>query len=170
EGRYPKGRINGRLQYGHIFGRTFEDVENKLNGLSVYPLESADIETTATFETMATEWLQAQKPQLKASSVAKYTNILQSYLVPQYGKEMLCSISHSDVMLYSRELLVSGGVKSNGLAPKTVNSIISVMKSIFEYAEREKSLPRRSLLRARSRQTRRLSERGASNCFSRRKT
>ena len=43
-------------------------------------------------------------------------------------------------MLYSRELLTSGGVKSNGLAPKTVNSNISVMKGIFEYAEREKCL------------------------------
>lgn len=77
------------------------------------------------------EWLVAQKPQLKASSVAKYTNILTSYLIPRYGKMSVDSIARKGVVGRSRELLVAGGVKSNGLSPKTVNSIPSVMKNIL---------------------------------------
>ena len=50
------------------------------------------------------------------------------------------SIARIEVVGHSRELLVTGGVKSNGLSPKTVNSILSVMKNIFAYAEREKFL------------------------------
>lgn len=138
EGRYQKGRMNGRIQYGYVFGKTYEDVENRLNE-AIHPCILDEMDTT-TFKSLSTEWLHTLKPQLKASSIAKYTNILKSYLDPHYGGKSICSITRGDVMLYSRELLTSGGIKSIGLAPKTVNSIISVMKNIFEYAEREKSL------------------------------
>lgn len=138
EGRYPKSRLNGKIQYGYVFGRTYEDVESRLNEV-LRSLTSAETDA-ATFEGISSEWLLSLKPQIKASSVAKYTNILKSYLNPHFGDESICVIARGDVMLYSRELLTSGGVKSNGLAPKTVNSIISVMKGIFEYAEREKYL------------------------------
>lgn len=138
EGRYPKGRMNGRIQYGYVFGKTYEDVENKMNeAVHSFTLDKTD---TTAFKNLSAEWLHTLKPQLKASSVAKYTNILKSYLNPHFGDEPVCAITRGDVMLYSRELLTSGGVKSSGLAPKTVNSIISVMKSIFEYAERDKDL------------------------------
>jgi integrase len=50
------------------------------------------------------------------------------------------SISRNDVMLFSRELLVSGGIQGKGLAPKTVNSTLSVMKNVFDYIRKEKGL------------------------------
>lgn len=93
---------------------------------------------TDTFGNVSAEWLDIQKPQLKASSIAKYTNILKLYLIPRYGARQMQAISRSDIMLLSRELLTVGGAKSGGLAPKTVNSILSVTKSIFEYAARER--------------------------------
>ena len=43
-------------------------------------------------------------------------------------------------MAFGRELLTVGGTKATGLSPKTVNSSLSVMKNIFEYARREKNL------------------------------
>lgn len=38
-------------------------------------------------------------------------------------------------------VLKTGGAKGNGLAPKTVNSILSLLRNILEYAAREKDLP-----------------------------
>lgn len=140
EGRYIKGRSSeGRIQYGYVFGKTFEDVEN---GLSRMPIHASDSVNTAsiTFSELSIEWLNVQKPELKASSIAKYSNILELYLVPEYGQKQIQVISRSDVIFYSRTLLSVGGKKSQGLAPKTVNSIISVMKNILEYASREKSI------------------------------
>lgn len=93
-----------------------------------------------SFDNLSKEWLLLNSPQLKASSVAKYTNMLNSYLIPRFGAKQVSSISRNDIVLFSRELLVSGGMKANGLAPKTVNSIISLMKNILEYAEREKGI------------------------------
>ena len=43
-------------------------------------------------------------------------------------------------MAFSRELLTTGGANAAGLSPKTVNSSLSVMKNIFEYAQRERTL------------------------------
>ena len=137
EGRYSKGKTNGKTQYGYIFGKTFEEVETRISEIASPALELS-ITSKTSFESISEEWLEAQKPQLKASSVAKYTNILASYLIPRFGKKPVVTITRGEVMMFSRELLVTGGVKSNGLSPKTVNSILSVMKSIFVYADREK--------------------------------
>ena len=138
EGRYSKGKTNGKTQYGYIFGKTFEEVETRISEIASPALELS-ITSKTSFESISEEWLEAQKPQLKASSVAKYTNILASYLIPRFGKKPVVTITRGEVMMFSRELLVTGGVKSNGLSPKTVNSILSVMKSIFVYADREKA-------------------------------
>lgn len=91
-----------------------------------------------TFEEFSTDWLAIQKPQLKPSSIAKYENIMELYLLPGFGKRKMRTISRKEVVVFSRELLISGGTKSKGLEPKTVNSILSVMKNIFGYAAQEK--------------------------------
>ena len=46
----------------------------------------------------------------------------------------------ADVSAYRIELLTSGGLKSKGLSPKTVTNILSVLKNIFIFANREKFL------------------------------
>lgn len=92
------------------------------------------------FLDISNEWLCSLRPQLKASSVAKYINILESYLFPEYGTRRIHTISRREITVFCGELLTSGGSKSQGLAPKTVNGIISVIKSIFEYSEIEKCI------------------------------
>lgn len=142
EGRYIKGHIEGKIQYGYVFGGTREEAESKLNAMvlsnqnETMPVSLAG----STFSAISTEWINALMPQLKAASIAKYMNILNLYLVPKYGECQIHAISRSDVTAYSRLLLVSGGRRQKGLSPKTVNSIISVMKNVFDYAEREKNL------------------------------
>jgi hypothetical protein len=66
--------------------------------------------------------------------------MLDLYLIPRFGEQMVVNVSRSDVVLMSRELLLSGGAKHQGLAPKTVNSVLSLMKNIMEYGSREKGI------------------------------
>lgn len=94
-------------------------------------------EWNITFQMMANEWLLLQKPQLKPSSFVKYSNILNKYLLPRYGAICVQEIARSDFLTFSRSLLENHEGCRDGLAPKTVNCIISVMKSIMEYAYRE---------------------------------
>lgn len=136
EGRFIKDRIDGKIKYGYVFGKTREEVENRLSDLKNQNKESIN----PVFSHISSEWIQVQKPQLKESSISKYENILNSYLIPSYGNRIIEEITRSEVTSYSLELLSNGGIKRSGLAPKTVNSILSVLKNIFKYAEREMNL------------------------------
>jgi len=136
EGRYQKDKINGKTKYGYVFGKTYEEAEQKLDAVKA-ELKEPTVLSSCSFESVSLEWLTTQKPQLKTSSYAKYTNLLNSYLIPSFGAIPIQSITRNEAMKYSRELLASGGIFRQGLAPKTVNSIVSVLKNVLEYASRE---------------------------------
>ena len=140
EGRYPKSRKDGKIQYGYVFGRSYEEAAQKLDE-AFQQLNDVKPCASESFESVSEEWLQVLAPELKASSIAKYSNTMHSYLTPKFGTQGICDISRSDVLLFSKDLLTSGGIKGKGLAPKTVNSTLSVLKNIFEYARREKNFP-----------------------------
>ena len=87
---------------------------------------------THGFESLAGEWLEMQKTHLKPSSIAKYSNILKNHLFPYFGVRDITSITRKDIRDFVKN--------SRHLSPKTVNSMISVLKCIFKYVEREKNL------------------------------
>ena len=91
-----------------------------------------------TFGEISCDWLRFLKPQLKQASIAKYVNILNLYVLPRFQDCMVDKISRSDVSSLISELLLSGGQKNTGLSPRTVSSVFSVLKNIFDYASREK--------------------------------
>lgn len=138
EGRYPKGHKDGKIQYGYVFGKSYEETVRKLEE-ALQKINDDKPCVSESFESLSKEWLQVQSPELKPSSIAKYSNTMHSYLAPKFGAQDICDISRNDVILFSKYLLASGGIKGNGLAPKTVNSTLSVLKNIFEYVRREKN-------------------------------
>lgn len=140
EGRFVKDRIAGKTHYGYVFGKTYEEAERKLNDAS-----SENIATIhnhkGSFAELAGEWILLRTPQLKTSSIAKYTNLLDLYLLPIFGEQQIRAITRFDIIQLSHNLLMTGGAKGNGLAPKTVNSILSLLRNILEFAAREKGIP-----------------------------
>lgn len=122
-----------------MFGKSYEETEQKLEAASA-EISARILEKEGTFAELSNEWLQLKVPQLKASSIAKYTNLLDLYLLPAFEDKSVSEISRTDIIQWSSELLTSGGAKAKGLAPKTVNSILSLMTNILEYAAREKSI------------------------------
>lgn len=136
EGRYIKEKIDGRTKYGSVFGKTYEETEKKLMAV-LLSSPCSGLATELSFEKVSEEWLKVKKPELKLSSYSKYSNLLHSYLLPFFGKSAIQSISRAEVLRFSRYMLTAGGIKKSGLTPKTVNSIISVLKSILEYASME---------------------------------
>lgn len=147
EGRYIKGHINKKIKYGYVYARTYKEVKEKLCKISgIIPdketavLPVLKLQPHATFETVALSWLNSLKPQLKESSIVKYTNVLTVHLIPCFGGCNIESVTRDDIIGFSNKLLFSGGKKGNGLSPKTVNSIISVLKGIFVYASQHEKL------------------------------
>ncbi len=139
EGRYVKSRKEGKIQYGYVFAKTYEEVEQKLI-LKRNLLNEGTFNKPDQFKKISFEWLNSKTPQLKASSIVKYRNILNTYLIPEFGEMCITEITRNSVSEYSRNLLTSGGTQAKGLSPKTVNCILSVIKNIFEHASREYGL------------------------------
>lgn len=140
EGRYIKDHKDGKARYGYVFGKSYEEAERKLDDIVRPASGFAGNKETGLFSSVSEDWLENLKPQLKPASIARYSNILTSYLMPEYGSRHLEKITRDDVSSLSRKLLMEGGMKKAGLAPKTVNSILSVMKNIFDYASSEKGM------------------------------
>ncbi len=146
EGRYIKDRVNGKAKYGYVFAHSYKEVKELLSkaksNVAVIPvsIDRSSNLTVYSFSDISHEWIELNRSQWKNSSLTKYINILNNYLLPRFGQCNMLDISREEVASYISELLVKGGYCGTGLAPKTVNSIISVMKNIFEYASVNKNL------------------------------
>ncbi len=141
EGRYIKGRTDGKVKYGYVYAKTYREIKEKLNTVldtlievnnTAAPIISS--QSVTNFEIVALSWLESSKPQLKESSIVKYRNVLDTYLIPAFDQRSIEKITREEVLDYSNKLLLSGGRKNKGLSPKTVTSIMSVLKNVFEYA------------------------------------
>lgn len=145
EGRYIKEHVNGKIKYGYVFARTYKEVKDRLATAGreyTKTVKENDfnqvIEASENFSVIAKEWLASHEPQWKQSSIVKYTNILNSYLFPAFANKNISEITRDDMVSFSSKMLIHGGLNEKGLSPRTVTSIISVMKNIFNYAVRIK--------------------------------
>ena len=145
EGRYIRERIDGKAKYGYVFAHSYKDVKIKLtdakarlaSNTSAVPVIASEL-LICSFSRASDEWIQANKSQWKESSTAKYMNILNNHLLPEFGQINITNIARADIQAYISKLLTNSGRNNAGLAPNTVNSIISVMKNIFEFTAETK--------------------------------
>ena len=89
----------------------------------------------ASFADWARQWLASPETELKDSSRVRYTNILNSYLLPTFGGLPPDGLTREAVAAYRQTLLQSGGKAGTGLSPKTVTDVLSVLKCVLRYAQ-----------------------------------
>ena len=90
------------------------------------------------FEKAAAEWLETVQLELKQSSLVRYTNILQTHLLPEFEGVPITEITREQAIHYRGWLLQSGGKEKGGLSPKTVVIIFSVLRRILSFSEAER--------------------------------
>lgn len=143
EGRYIKCHINGKAQYGYIYAKSYKEVKERLNqaknlntNSTAKISQSVRTHNATTFYEISTQWLNMKAATIKLSSYTRYSNLLNTYLYPQYRDTLIEEISPTSVDSYINMLLTDGKKNKTGLAPKTVQCIISLLKSILDYAYR----------------------------------
>lgn len=141
EGRYIKSYVSGKAKYGYVYAKTYKEVKEKLNTnqneiskVTKYGTLEKHLSNNLQFEFVSQRWLESINPYIKESSYIKYTNLLNSYILPCFKSISISSISRNDVITFCNELQYTGGKKGTGLSSKTVNCVISVLKNIFKYA------------------------------------
>lgn len=139
EGRYIRERMpDGRIRYGYVSGTTYEETLRKRDeAASAYAKNANEKllpEKHLLFSSVSQDWLSERKSFLKESSIAKYRNILNWYLLPEFSDRYVTEITKEELSGFFTWLLTSGGMQGKGLSPRMVKSVISVFKAVAEYA------------------------------------
>lgn len=136
EARYIKGYSpEGRARYGYCYGRTYYEAKNKAGQaraalLHHQPLPGRD--RKKRFAACCDEWLQLKRSSIRESTYVKYETIIEKHIKPGLGGCFTDMISELLVEQFSYELL-----RRERLAPKTVRDILSLLRSILKYTERQ---------------------------------
>lgn len=141
EGRYIKARTAaGKAIYGYVYAHSYNEVRKKRNqAASAATLEATifqpDSQPSLSFKKIACDWLSFIQPQIKESSYIKYRNLLQSYVLPEFDKILIDQITSRQLQLCCDHLLTHGGISGDGLSPKTVTDILSLIRNVLRYSE-----------------------------------
>lgn len=143
EGRYIKTRTtDGKAVYGSVYASTYREVKTKLMAAVAAISETIQAEVSNSipkvdsdqFGSVAAEWLEDIRPQVKESTYNKYRNLLESYILPEFRDAILCSITQESIKSHCDGLLLQGGQRKTGLSAKTVSDVLSVIRSVLRFA------------------------------------
>ncbi len=139
EGRFIKGRDpSGKALYTSVYAKTYAEVKKKreeaLQELKAHPISALP---EKSFGAIIHEYLEDHKFEIKTSTYARYVEISEKHLIPDFGKIQISEFTRDDGNEYIKELLSNGKTHGTGLAPKTVKDIVSVLKLVLKYAEKK---------------------------------
>ncbi len=143
EARYIKERVNGKIRYGYITGRSYEEVywrkQEKLKELAASVEADLAIQPDSPDDRLlmahvAKEWLKTQERLLKKNTLARYHDDLNRYILPEFGERYIDDITRDEAGRFGMRLYISGGINGQGCGPNTVSGILSVMRLVFKYA------------------------------------
>ena len=93
--------------------------------------------TQITFAEAADLWLEAIEPEVKLSTQVRYINLLNTYLLPEFGALSVSVITREQVNAFRLRSLKTGGEQGTGLSPRTLSALLSVFRRIMDYARLE---------------------------------
>lgn len=140
EGRYIKSRNSaGKAVYGYVYARSYRELKTKLNDIRTnttkYIKTSENTNCSMfTFEKISHEWMESKYVHIKESTYMRYTFLLNNYINCTIGNYGISSITDQHLEDLSIMLLTEGGKDKQGLSPKTVLDIISLVKSILRFS------------------------------------
>ena len=129
---------NERPKYGYVYAKTYAEAKNKLiERKGAVILRGAVFDTEGCLYTDVLDaWLQSSRINIKESTYARYTQLIESHIRPCLGKYQLSKMSTQLVEGFIERKLSNGRLDKKGaLSPKTVTDILIVIKSTIEYAK-----------------------------------
>jgi len=136
EGRYSKGyKEDGQIRYGYVYGQSRAEVKDKLMDIPLIPPVASRKEKQLTFADIAEEWLTNASLKVKPSTYSRYQACLKNHILCAMGGCKLPKLSETIIDKFAKDML-SGGRKDgkSGLSAKTVRDMLSVIKSVIDFA------------------------------------
>ncbi|WP_321386779.1 site-specific integrase [uncultured Enterococcus sp.] len=130
EGRYKKSRSkDGRIIYGYIYGKKYNEVRKKLLEIKVYYPEF----TGELFDGTLSEWLEywlytAIQQNVKLSTWTSYESKIRNHINPFLGKEKLHLIEKRHINAFLQQL------STRKYSENTTKNIFTILSSSLNYA------------------------------------
>ena len=142
EGRIPVGyQENGKIKYKSVYARTLSEVKEKMSEVHSIKQNQPVSSIKLTVCEAAEQWLSAAKLRVKESSYANYVNIVDKHILPILGGELMMNLTTGKLNDFINFKLVSGRLNGKGgLSAKSVRDIMTIYRSIENYAVREYGL------------------------------
>ena len=135
EARYVKDYLpSGKIRYGFCYGRTYKEAKEKAARarsavISGIPAPSGGVRK---FEHYCAEWLGITESRVKPASCVKYESMLKNHIIPQLGGYRPVELNTVIVSRFSEHL-----TKEKLLSAKTVRDILTCLRSVTKYAEKQ---------------------------------
>lgn len=140
EGRYIKSHSGTKALYGYIYGKSYREVRDKLvlAKIEIQQAQNCTNESNLILSVCAKQWLTEKESTVKYSTYMKYTNMLNSYILPYLGEELTNNLGYDEISDFCTALLQEGGADKAGLSPKITSDCLTLVKSIIKYASRKR--------------------------------
>jgi integrase len=135
EARYVKGcGPNGSTRFGYCYGRTYREAKEKVQRMRAELMAGAPPAggKKLRFSICCDEWLRFVRNGVKESTLVKYDSIVTKYISSRLGGRYVQDLNSSLVEEFGNELL-----NRDGLSPKTVRDILTVLSSILDHTRRQ---------------------------------
>ena len=139
EGRYADGiKENGRKKYASVYAKSYSECLEKLdNARNNENISSKPI----TVSRLYNEWLESRRKKIKQSTFVNYQVLYQNHISSFFGSMRAEEVSVFEVNRWINSLLENGNKKSGeGLSSKSVQAILIIFKSIYDYGEKVYSI------------------------------
>ena len=136
EARYIKGYQNGKAVYAYVYGRSFDEAFQKKSEAQRERSDCINNFNSCIFSDLAESFLKQKRYQVKESTYAHYCYIINKHILPYFSNYSITEISSLLIEDYVSSKLMNGKIKTeDGLSPKSVKDILSILKSILKYGE-----------------------------------
>ena len=140
EARVLKGYgQDGRAIYKSLYAHSYSEAKaKKTEYIALFTLEGLKCESDdGLFDTVLSLFLQYKKYQVKESTYACYSNIIEKHIRPTLGIMKIRRIDSAVIEHFINEKLERGRIDDlGGLSRKTVRDILTVLSLVLKYAEK----------------------------------
>ncbi len=129
EGRFIKGYdLKGKALYSYVYAKSYREVKEKLLEVKLNKKNYNEKKNMGTF---CDNWLVISRNRVKESTYVKYRTVVLKHIKPYFDA---LPVEKTSTLLIEE---FSNGLLNNGLSPKTVKDILTVLRAILKYCKKE---------------------------------
>lgn len=139
EGRYIyRRRDDGKAVYKSVYANSYTECSEKLKSAKS---DTLPISKPITVSQLFLLWLLNRKNTVKQSTYSNYKTLYNCYICDKLGSKRICDLNAFIINRFTDSLLNIGGKNGQGLSAITVQSVMIILRSVFELGELEYGLP-----------------------------